>query len=258
MKNYKRILLFCAVLPIMLWISFANNISETNKSKIDKIMVVVDRQWWNEEAFSQISRYEKIINSFWKLRLEDKDQKELITYMVECFQNRVDALKSQVLTQNQIISNVDRDKVKEEWLAWHNYEREQAWLSPYSYNNSLNYTALLWAQKIASESRKTWTTHARKSGDWYRNTDSIREWFADLWVNITYFSESNAYGYYNCKKSDCTQEMIDALRTCFTRTLLDRTHHPAVVSSIYNEIWLWVATNWTYVWLTTHYWKDIK
>jgi hypothetical protein len=45
MKNYKRILLSCAVLPIMLWISFANNISETNKSKIDKIMVIVDRQW---------------------------------------------------------------------------------------------------------------------------------------------------------------------------------------------------------------------
>jgi hypothetical protein len=57
--------------------------------------------------------------------LEDKDQKELITYMVECFQNRVDALKSQVLTQNQIISNVDRDKVKEEWLSWHNEERSE-------------------------------------------------------------------------------------------------------------------------------------
>jgi hypothetical protein len=56
--------------------------------------------------------------------LEDKDQKELITYMVECFQNRVDALKSQVLTQDQSISNVDRNRVKEEWLAWHNYERE--------------------------------------------------------------------------------------------------------------------------------------
>jgi hypothetical protein len=58
--------------------------------------------------------------------LEDKDQKELITYMVECFQNRVDALKSQVLTQDQSISNVDRNRVKEERLAWHNYEREQA------------------------------------------------------------------------------------------------------------------------------------
>ncbi|MBQ2600019.1 hypothetical protein II582_01250 [bacterium] len=46
--------------------------------------------------------------------------------MVECFQNRVDALKSQVLTQDQSISNVDRNRVKEERLAWHNYEREQA------------------------------------------------------------------------------------------------------------------------------------
>ena len=46
--------------------------------------------------------------------------------MVECFQDRVNALKSQVLTQDKTISNVDRNRVKEEWLAWHNYEREQA------------------------------------------------------------------------------------------------------------------------------------
>lgn len=106
-------------------------------------MMVVDRQWWNEETFSQISRYEKIINSFSKLRFQDEDQKELITYMVECFQNRVDTLKSQVLTQNQTISNVDRDRVKQEWLAWHNYEREQKWVQPYTYNESLNYTSLI-------------------------------------------------------------------------------------------------------------------
>lgn len=221
-------------------------------------MMVVDRQWWNEETFSQISRYEKIINSFSKLRFQDEDQKELITYMVECFQNRVDTLKSQVLTQNQTISNVDRDRVKQEWLAWHNYEREQKWVQPYTYNESLNYTSLIRAQQIAKEQRKTWSTHARKSGDWYWNTDSIREWFADLWVNVSFFSESNAYGYYNCKKSDCTQEMIDALKKCFNRTFMDRNHYPAVINNTFEQIWLWVATNWTYVWLTTHYWNDIK
>ncbi len=258
MKNYKKIWLSFATLPFIIWLSFASNVSQSDKEKVDKVMLVVDRQWKNESAFSQISRYEKIINSFSKIKLKDKDQKEIISYMLECFQDRVDKLKSQIKTQNQVISNVDRDKVKDERLAWHNYEREQAWLSPYTYNESLNYTSLIRAQQIASEQRKTWSTHARKSGDWYWNTESIRAWFSDLWVDVSYFSESNAYWYYNCKKSDCTNEMIEALRTCFNRTFLDRTHRPAVVSSMYNEIWLWVATNWTYIWLTTHYWKDVK
>lgn len=258
MKIYKRILLSCAVLPIMLWISFASNISETNKSKIDKIMVMVDRQWWNEDAFSQISRYEKIINSFSKLRLEDKDQKELITYMVECFQNRVDALKSQVLTQDQSISNVDRNRVKEEWLAWHNEERSKKWLSPYTYSDALNYTSLARAQQIASEKREAWSTHIRQVWDKYFPTESIRVRFANLWVKVVDFSESNAYWYYNCKKSDCTQEMINVLKKRFDDVFLNEQHYKAVVSNTYNQIWLWVAINWTYVWLTTHYWKDIK
>ena len=221
-------------------------------------MVMVDRQWWNDDAFSQIARYEKIINSFSKISLNDKDKKEIISYMIECFQQRVNNLKSQVKTQDQVISNVDRNRVKEEWLAWHNYERSQKWLDEYTYNETLNYTSLIWAQQIASEKRKTWSTHARKSVDWYRNTDSIRERFANLWVNVVYFSESNAYWYYNCKKSDCTQEIIDALKKCFNRTFLDRNHYSAVVSSTYDQIWFWVATNWTYLWLTTHYWKNIK
>ena len=221
-------------------------------------MIVVERDWGKEPIVNQISKYEKFIKAFWNVSFKDNDQKEMIMYLVECFQKKVNSLKSQLKTQEEIISNVDRNRVKEEWLSWHNEERSKKWLELYTYNENLNYTSLIRAQQIASEQRKTWSTHARKSSDWYRNTESIREWFANLWVNVVYFSESNAYGYYNCKKSDCTQEMIDALRKCFERTLLDSTHRPAVVSSTFDQIWFWVATNWTYLWLTTHYWKNMK
>lgn len=88
-------------------------------------MTVVERDWGKEPIVSQISKYEKFIKAFKKVSFKDNDQKEMIMYLVECFQKRVEYLKTQVKTQDQIISNVDRNRVKEEWLAWHNYEREQ-------------------------------------------------------------------------------------------------------------------------------------
>lgn len=259
MNAIKKLLLFWILFVLFsVSFSFASNVSQKNKDRIDSIMTVVNRERGKESIFAQISKYEKFINAFSKVKFNDNDQKEMIMYLVECFQKNLNALKSQLKTQEEVISNVDRNRVKEELLSWHNEERSKKWLDPYTYNESLNYTSLIRAQQIASEKRKTWSTHARKLGDWYRNTDSIRERFGNLWVNMVYFSESNAYGYYNCKKADCTQEMIDALKKCFNRTFLDSQHYWAVVSSTFDQIWFWVATNWTYLWLTTHYGKNVK
>lgn len=226
-------------------------------------MIVVERDRGKEPIVTQISKYEKFIKAFKNVSYKDNDQKEMIIYLVECFQKKVDTLKSQLKTQEEIISNVDWDRVKQERLAWHNYEREEKGLQPYTYNDSLNFTSLIRAQQIANEKRETWSTHARKLGDGYYSYDSIKDWFQNLWVKIVSFSESNAYGYYNCKKSDCTQEMIDVLKKCFNRTILDRSHYPAVVSKNFDQIWLWVAINSSiagkpYIRLTTHYWKDIN
>lgn len=258
MKNFKLLLLLWVLALFLSSYSFASSISPANKTRVDNIMTVVEKERGKETIVSQISKYEKFINAFWKVTFKNNDQKEMVTYLVECFQKNLNKLKSQLKTQNEVISNVNRDKVKKEWLSWHNEERAQKWLDPYTYNENLNFTSLIRAQQIASEKRKTWSTHSRNSSDGYRNTDSIRERFSNLWVNVVYFSESNAYGYYNCKKSDCTQEMIDVLRKCFDRTFLDSNHYAAVVSSTFDQIWLWVATNWTYVRLTTHYWKNVK
>lgn len=257
MKFYKKILVF-PIFTLLFCFCLASNITESNKAKIDSIITVVERDRWKETVISQISKYEKFINAFSKAKFKDNEQKDMVMYLVECFQKKLNSLKTQIKTQDKVISNVDWDRVKKERLSRHNEERIKKWLSMYTYNENLNYTSLIRAQQIASEKRKTWSTHARKSSDWYRNTESIRDWFTNLWVNVVYFSESNAYWYYNCKKSDCTQEMIDALKKCFDRTFLDRNHYSAVISSTFDQIWLWVATNWTYVRLTTHYGKNIK
>lgn len=258
MKKYLCIVVLSILLTLFVGQSFAVNISPTNKSRVDSVIAVVEQQKSKESLASQLAWYEKVVNSFSKVSLPEWDQKEMISYLVECFRAKVNTLKSQVLTQSEVIWNVDWDRVKQERLARHNYEREQKWLSPYTYNESLNYTALTRAQQIANEQRKTGSTHARQSWDGYRNTNSIKEWFANMWVNVVYFSESNAYGYYSCSKSDCTQEMIDILKKCFTRTFLNSTHYPAVVSSSYDQIWLWVSRNWNYVRITTHYGANVK
>ena len=258
MKNLKNLFLLWILVSFLSSFSFAGSLSQAGKTRVDNIMVIVEEELWKEPILAQLSRYERFIKSFSKVKSSNSEQNEMIKYLVECFQKKVDYLRTQVNTQKEIIPNVDWDRVQEEWLSWHNEYREQKWLQPYTYNESLNFTSLIRAQQIASEKRKTWSTHARKLNDWYRNTDSIKERFSNLWVNVLYFSESNAYGYYNCKKSDCTQEMIDVLKTCFNRTFMDGSHYPAVVSSTFDQIWLWVAVNGNYVWITTHYWKNIK
>lgn len=259
MKKCMCIAILAVLLTLFVGQSFAVNISPTNKSRVDSVIAVVEQQKSSESLAAQLAWYEKVVNSFSKVTLQAWDQKEMIEYLLECFQQKINALKSQVTTQNEVIWNVDWDRVKQEWLAWHNYEREQKGLAPYTYNETLNFTALNWAQQIANEQRKTWGTHVRQAWDGYYKTESIRNRFANLWVDVVYFSESNAYGYYNCSKSDCTQEMIDVLKKCFNRTFLDKwTHYRAVISSTYDQIWLWVAKNWNYVWLTTHYWSNVK
>ena len=221
-------------------------------------MTVVERERGKDTVVNQISKYEKFIKAFGKVSFKDNEQKEMIKYLVECFQKKVDYLKTQVKTQDQVITNVDWDRVQREWLSWHNEERANKWLNPYTYNENLNFTSLVRAQQIANEKREAWSTHIRQVWDKYFPTDSIRERFANLWVKVVNFSESNAYGYYNCKKSDCTQEMIDALKKCFKKTILDKNHYSAVVNNNFDQIWFWVATNWTYLRLTTHYAKNVK
>lgn len=255
MKKIEAIFLAILISMLFIGLSFAANISQKDKKAMDDAMSMIEKQWGKDPIVTQISNYEMFVKALSAVKIKP-EQKESIKYLNDLLKNKLNELKKQITTQNQIISNVDRDRVKTEWLSWHNQERWD--LTPYTYNESLNYTALLRAQQIAKETRKTWNTHARKLGDWYWNTESIKERFSNLWVNVLYFSESNAYGYYNCKKSDCTQEMIDVLKKCFDRTLMDWTHRPAVISKIYDQIWFWVAVNWNYVWVTTHYAKGVK
>lgn len=246
---------FC-LLP--LWWVYAEEISTENKAMIDEVWRMIESQQSTKSLANQVQWYEKFVNSFSVENISWWVEEEMIEYLLERVQTKIWYLKPKLVSQKDSISNVDRDKVDEAWLSWHNAERSKKGLTPYTYNDLLDYTALSWAKQISAELRKTWSTHARKAGDWYWNTSSIKSRFTDMWVSVSSFSESNAYGYYNCNKSDCTQEMINALKTCFNRTYLNSAHYGAVVSKVYDQIGYWVWKNWKYIWVTTHYWADVK
>jgi hypothetical protein len=102
---------------------------------------------------------------------------------------------------------------------WHNQERALCGVASYAYHSELEKSAQTWADKLRTEGR-TSNTHARNAGDGYYNYTSITNWFADL--NIKFlnagggrasFSESVGWGYYNCTSSDCTEQLITALKT---------------------------------------------
>lgn len=258
MKKIWRTIALSIIISLWTSISFAwHDVSSNIKNRIDGLMIVVEKQWSSQSTFEQIEKYEKVINSFSKITLK-WEQKEMIWYLLYLFQAKVIELKKNTIIQNDLIKNVDWDKVQEEILRRHNDERSKKWLILYTSNSSLNYSALTRANQIANEERKTGNTHLRKSTDKYYSTESIKNWFYDLWIYVDTFSESNAYWYYKCTKSDCTQEILSVLKKCFNRTFLNAGHYKAVISTTYDQVWVWVAKNGNWVWMTAHYSVNVK
>lgn len=258
MKKFWYLVIFGIISLVFTATSFAGyEVNSTIKNRIDGLMSVVESQWWSESTIEQINKYEKVIKSFSKVQL-NWEQKEMIWYLLYLFENKANELKKNIITQSEVIQNVDWVEVQETILKWHNDERAKKWLNPYTLNTSLNYSALTRAQQIANETRKAGRTHLRNSTDRYYSTDSIKDWFRNLWIHISTFSESNAYWAYKCTKSDCTDEILSVLKKFFNRTFLNSGHYPAVVSKAYDQIWVWVAKNGNWIRLTAHYGVNVN
>jgi hypothetical protein len=142
--------------------------------------------------------------------------------------------------------------VRNSILSRHNDERYNVWVNPYTYNLDLEWSATVWANKLASYS-KTTNLHLRNNWDWTYNYNSILNWFSDLWIKFpasvkwaASFSESIWYWYYKCSKSDCTQDLIDAIKK--TRTWLimkeksaNGSHYRAAVMNHFTQMWAWIV-----------------
>lgn len=161
-------------------------------------------------------------------------------------------------------ANVNFAKVQSARLQWQNTERANLDLPAYTGNILLQHSA----QKRAETLKDKWTTtHRRLDTDGYYNYRSIRSRFADQGVAFddesgTMFSESLAWWTYSCKKTDCTDTFIKAMRSSFNFFMRERRsayqpHYKAIVSKQFTAIWLGIAVSGKKYYLVSHYGKNV-
>ena len=148
--------------------------------------------------------------------------------------------------------NIDEKKVRDAILDRHNDERDVVWVNDYKYNTDLEWSAIIRANKLASES-KTTKLHVRQDWDGTYNYNSILNRFSDLWISFpasvkwaASFSESVWYGYYKCSKSDCTQDLINAVKKTRTWLIMKEksynwSHYRAATLKHFIQMGAWIA-----------------
>lgn len=159
----------------------------------------------------------------------------------------------------------DIDKVRETRLWWNNDLRSDLWLDSYKLDNKLNETATTWSNYLWD---LWYWTHKRSSKDGYYNYNSVKNWFNRQWITFlwqwTQFVENIWYGYVNCKDSECTDEVISAIKT--TRDFYiseknkkyasQRAHYNSLINKYYDRIGIGIKMVWKKYYLTIHYTVD--
>ena len=164
------------------------------------------------------------------------------------------------------ISHVDMDVVRDTWLSWYNKERATLGLHAYVYDSQLDATALEWSQ--ISKSRG-YMDHRREVGDAYYDYWKINDWFIARGIQaknvyrVTH-SENIGWGTYRCSDTDCTQELIDAIRSTFDFYMGEKyqeyqPHYTSMTNAYFYSIGLGIvideSTNRYY--LTVHHVTEI-
>lgn len=150
------------------------------------------------------------------------------------------------------LPNVDIEKVRNAILSWHNEERRNNWANPYTYNLDLEWSATIRASNL-SVSGKTKNLHARNTWDWYYNYNSMTNRLSNLWINFwpapkwaASFSETVWRNVYKCDKSDCTQEIITAVKKTWDWLIMKEkasngSHYRAATMKHFTQMWAWIA-----------------
>ena len=155
-------------------------------------------------------------------------------------------------TLSDNFDNIDEQRVRDAILAWHNEERKNVWVKAYTYNLDLEWSAMTRANNLA-KSGKTKNLHPRNSWDGFYNYASMFNWFSGLWIEFPYssngaisFSESIGYNYYKCSKSDCTDDLIAAIKKTWTWLIMKEksyrwSHYNSAVMKHFTQMWAWIA-----------------
>lgn len=165
------------------------------------------------------------------------------------------------------IPKVDLARVRDTWLSLHNTERATKKLTPFTYNPSLEQTATTRANHLAQLGK---ATHQRKSTDGYYSYASIKQRFIDQGITFlnkekngqALFTENLWRWYYTCKKTDCTDDLIKAIKTTRSFFMSEkgksyRPHYNAIAGN-FSHIGLWIGFSNGKYYLVTHYTQALK
>lgn len=158
--------------------------------------------------------------------------------------------------------NIDMSQVRSSWLSWNNEVRKQEGLHEYLYNNQLNRSAYVWSDFSKQRGQ---ISHKRIGQTEYYDYNMITAWFANLGLKfqnvyrVTH-TENIGAGPYRCDNTDCTQELINSIRSTFDHYMGEknkeyRPHYNSVMNGYFNEIGLGISIdkeNKKY-YLTVHY-----
>lgn len=156
--------------------------------------------------------------------------------------------------------NIDIKRVRTQWLDWYNAERNKLGKHAYVYNPQLNRSAVAWAEEMK---KKGVMDHKRTGQTAYYDYNIITKWFADLGlvfknVNRVTHTENIGWGYYTCSDSDCTDKVINSIRSTFDFYLAEKNkeykaHYQSVMNDYFQEIGLGLAFDGKKYYLAVHY-----
>ena len=165
------------------------------------------------------------------------------------------------------IENVDIIKVRNTWIGWYNDVRNELWLTDYEYDSRLDRTALEWS----NTAKEQWfISHKRNPNDSYYDYWKIDAWFQERWIvakniNRITHTENIGYGTYSCKKSDCTDTLINSIRSTFNFFMSEKgkqydAHYKSIIKKEFQYIGLWIRIDpkVNRYYLTVHYITDFK
>jgi uncharacterized protein YkwD len=162
---------------------------------------------------------------------------------------------------------INISKLQTTWLWRVNELREQRGRTVYSLEPLLDKTA---AERSETMKKKWVADHRRFAKSAYYAYGEIEQRFSKRgveFVNVSRatFTENIWRATFRCKKSDCTDDAIEAMRQTRYFYLSEEgkandAHRRTLIHPLFTVVWLWIAVDeWSgKFYLTTHYGTEIK
>ena len=204
----------------------------------------------NAKLFADIREYALNMLKVFEYELKEEQSKNKSSNKITTTTQRI--YKSDLPHLSDTFSNIDEWEVRNAIFSRHNEERNNVWVDSYSYNLDLEWSATTRAT-ILADSHKTSNLHLRNVWDWYYNYNSMLNRFSNLWIDFpkslkwaSSFSESIWYWGYKCNKSDCTQDLVTAIKKTWTNLIMKEkaskgSHYNAATMKHFTQMWAWIA-----------------